>query len=115
MFARLHELTGELDDLTRRTVVGIEYDEFGISVEVMEYPDIASIGSLELIDGLIVITDGEYVRTLDALTHDARDESELGIVRILVLVDHDPLVLLCHGCPDEIISFDQTYRTQYHI
>ena len=115
VFTLLHDCAGKLDDLTRRSIVGIEYDQLGIWIEIVEYPDIAGIGSLELVDGLIIITDGEYVRTLDTLTHDARDEPELCIVGILVLIDHDPLILFCQSCPDGVISLGQSYGSQYHI
>jgi hypothetical protein len=115
MLARLHELTGELNDLTRRTVVGIEDDELGISVEVMEYPYIASIGSLELVDGLIIIPDGEYVGAPTIDREDRVHESHLCLVGILELIDEDELVLFCEIGLYHGISLYQLDGSQYHI
>ena len=81
----------------------------------MEYPDISSIGPLELIDRLVVITDGEEIRTTHTLTQDTRDEAELGVVRILIFVDHDPLVLLGDSRTDTVVSLDESDSTQDHV
>ncbi len=77
----------------------------------MKYSDISSICSLEFIDRLVVISDCEEIRTIHTLTHDTRDEAELGVVGILVFVDHDPLVPLSDSSTHTIIGLDEAYGT----
>ena len=70
-----------------RSVVFLENDESSILVGVMELADIFRIGSLELVDRLVIIPDGEDIRTLDTDGCDAINESHLSVVRILEFID----------------------------
>lgn len=54
------------NNLLLRTVIGFEDDEFGVIPAFVKVADIFYIRSLELIDGLIIISYGEYIRTVEA-------------------------------------------------
>ncbi len=53
------------NNLLLRTVIRFEDDELCIIPAFVKVADIFYIRSLELIDGLIVISYGEYVRTVE--------------------------------------------------
>ena len=81
----------------------------------MEVSDIFDIGSLELVDRLIIITDGEYIGT-SAIHREYRvHESHLCLVGILELIDEDELVLFGEIGLDHRVSFDEFDSSQYHI
>ncbi len=50
-----------LNNLCFRTIVFLQDDESRIGIGIMEVTDIFRIGSLELIDRLIIITDSEDI------------------------------------------------------
>ena len=98
-----------------RSVVFLENDESSILVGVMELADIFRIGSLELVDRLVIIPDGEDIRTLDTDGCDAINESHLSVVRILEFIDHDELILFREAHTDDIMLFDEFDRLEDHI
>ena len=53
------------NNLLLRTVIRFEDDELGIIPAFVKVTNIFYIRSLELIDGLIIISYGEYVRTIE--------------------------------------------------
>ena len=81
----------------------------------MEYPDIPSIGSLELIDRLIIISDSEDIGIFRIYPSESGDEPELSVIGILILIDHDPLVLLGECRAHDLIRLDEMDCSQYHI
>ena len=81
----------------------------------MEYPDIPSIGSLELIDRLIIISDSEDIGIFRIYPSESGDESELSVIGILILIDHDQLVLLGECRAHDLIRLDEMDCSQYHI
>ncbi len=111
----IHDSTRWVYNFSFWAIVLLQDDELRISIEFMKDADITSVCSLEFIDRLIIISHGEYIRRLDTLAHYACDETQLSIIGILILVYHDPLILLCHTRAHDIILLDETYRTEYHI
>ena len=97
------------------SVVLLEDDESSILICIMKMADIFRIGSLELVDRLIIISNGEDIWTLDPDRCYAIHESHLGIVGILEFIDHDELILFCEAHTDDIILFDELDRLQDHI
>ena len=81
----------------------------------MEVSDIFDIGSLELVDRLIIITDGEYVGVLAIHREYRVHESHLCLIGILELIDEDELVLFGEIGLDHRVSFDEFDSSQYHI
>lgn len=81
----------------------------------MKITDILRIGSLELIDRLIIITDGKDIWLLGIDREDTMYEAHLGFVRILEFIDHDELVLFREAHTDDIVSLDESYRFEDHI
>lgn len=54
------------NNLLLRTVIRFEDDELGIIPAFVKVADIFYIRSLELVDRLIIISYGEYIRTIEA-------------------------------------------------
>lgn len=103
------------DNLLFRTIIGFEDDEFGIIPALMKIADIFYIRSLELIDRLIIVSYGEYIRTVEADRKDRPNQAHLCFIGILVFIDEDKLVLFCEICLDPCILFDKFDGSEDHI
>ncbi|EKD29584.1 MAG: hypothetical protein ACD_78C00349G0003 [uncultured bacterium (gcode 4)] len=110
----VHNLPRNLNNLAVGTIIGLEDDKLSIRPTIPEKSNVFRIGSLKLVDGLIVISDSEYVRTL-AHFEDVRDEAHLCIIRVLIFVDEDELVLLGKIRPNIRVFFDELNRRENHI
>ncbi len=103
------------DYLFLGSVVLVEDDEFSICISVMEVAYRLGIGSLELVDGLIIISYGEYIWIFFIYRDDSIDELHLCFVGILELIDHDELVRFSEAHTYDIVLLDETYSFKYHI
>ena len=81
----------------------------------MEISDIFDIGSLELVDRLIIVSYGKYIGT-SAIDREYRvHESHLCLIGILELIDEYELVLFGEVRLDLKISLEELDSTEYHI
>lgn len=103
------------DYLFLGSIVFVEYDELSICICIVKIPYRLGIGSLELVDGLVVISHGKYIGTLIAHREYSSDESHLCFVGILELIDHDELISFRETHTHDIVLLDETYSLQYHI
>lgn len=80
---------GRLEDVSRGPVVLFEADYPCAGVELVEVEDVFNIGSTPPVNRLVVIADD---RQVPLLAGEHRHQPELDSVRVLVLVNHNPLV-----------------------
>jgi hypothetical protein len=84
-------------------------------MSIVEVSDIFGIGSLELVDGLIVVPYGKYIGTPTIHREYRVHETHLCLVGILELIDEDELVLFCEIGLYHRVSLDELDRSEYHI
>ena len=77
---------GGVENRLRRAVVLLERDDVGAREVVLELGDVSDVGAPEGVDRLILVADD---RDVPVALREERHEPELGVVRVLVLVDHD--------------------------
>lgn len=104
-----------MNNLFFGTVVLLEDNESSIWIVIMKIADIFGVGSLELVDGLIIITNGEDIRILRIDREDSIDESHLCFIGILEFIDHDELVGFRETHADNVILFDEADSLEDHI
>lgn len=110
----IHKRSRGIDNLGIRTVVGLQDNELGRGPAVAECLDILGIGSLELVDRLVIVPDCEHVRGVGHRQY-IGDEPELCVIRILVLVHEHELVLFREIRADIPVLLDQADRSENHI
>ena len=70
----------------RRAVVLLEADHLGVGVVALELEDVADVGAAPRVDRLVVVADHGEVA---ALAGQQVGDAVLGVVGVLVFVDHD--------------------------
>ena len=113
---------GTVEDLLGRAIVLLELDHARAREALLEAQDVLEVRATECIDALVVITDDAEI---PVLLRERMHETELDIVRILVLVDHDVaealLIVLkhlrlrvkqLHGLQQEIIEVERLVLVQ---
>ena len=86
-----YQLVGEPNDFCRTPIIVLQANNFRSGKVLLEIEDVFHLGTAPTVDGLIVIPhDADVVMRLDQ----RRDDLELHLVRILILVDLDLFELL---------------------
>ena len=86
---------GGAQDRLGRAVVLLEQDRAGVGVVLLELLDVADRGAAEGVDRLVGVTDDDELARLDPVlgapprADELADQLVLGVVGVLVLVDHD--------------------------
>lgn len=103
------------NNLSLGSVVLLEDNELCILIICMKVSNIFRIGPLELIDRLIIISDGKNVRVFCIHREDAIDELHLGFIGILKFIDHDELVCFRETHTNNFMAFYERDRFENHI
>ncbi|GAB3997915.1 hypothetical protein GCM10029992_22250 [Glycomyces albus] len=85
----LDDVVGRVEDVLGGAVVLLQQDGLGLGVVALELDDIADGGAAEGVDGLVGVADHAELGGLVAGADQLADERVLGVVGVLVLVDHD--------------------------
>lgn len=115
MLLDIEDRTRSLDDLTLRAIVGIEYDELRRRPSILEISNILRIRSLEFVDRLIIISDGEDIWSRLIRWDHREDQLHLSFISVLVLVDQDILILLREMSSQIRTLSDESDRREDHI
>ena len=103
-FVSTDQGVGCLYDQLRRTVVLFQFEESGILILRLEIKDIIDISPTEGVDALGIITHDTHLLTL---FRELIDNSLLGIVRVLILIDQYELELLDILLTDILMVMEQ--------
>ena len=95
-----------VEDRLRRAVVLLERDDVRPGEVVLELGDVSDVGAAERVDRLVLVADhGDVPVALGEQRH----EPELGVVRVLVLVDHDVAPPVLPGRPRLLVVLEQEH------
>ena len=81
-----YDRIGRVQNILRRTVILLQFDDFGFRIHFFIIQDIPDIGSAELINGLIIVT---YHAQIAVTVCQQPNQFKLGRIGILILIHHD--------------------------
>ena len=84
-----------------------------VLVQPVKIKHITGLGTLERVDGLVVVAHGEdvWLSFLAGVVREQFYQLELGGVGVLKLIEKDELVLFVQGEPQGIVLFEHVYGT----
>ena len=103
---------GRVEDGLRRAVVLLERDHPRAGEVVLELGDVADVGAAERVDRLVGIA---HHGEVSVLLGQHRQQPELGVVGVLVLVHHDVAEALLPGGAGIGVGLEQEHRLQDHV
>lgn len=97
-----------------RAIIFFKNNQFCRVKKISKNFEVLCTGSLEFINGLIIITDGKNIWKIGCFRYFFH-EIELRTIGILVFIDHNPLVLFCYICSHIVIFLKNFFRRKNHI
>ncbi len=103
---------GGIEDRLGRAVVLLEGDDPGAGEIMLELGDVADVGAAEGVDRLVGVADHGDVAVLG---RQDGQQPELGMVRVLVLVDHDVAEALLPRRAGLLVGLEQEHGLEDHV